>query len=134
MHLKLIGAKLKKRPPQSQRVSGETHLVSNASLASGYLASQKNDAPSRDLPATAGGANVLLEQFSDEASILLTLRDVSRITRISRSSLYNMLAANEFVRPFKISERARAIRFLDSEVRAWIAERVAQRDAKERGV
>jgi prophage regulatory protein len=63
---------------------------------------------------------------------LLTLRQVVAITAMSRSTLYNKLRADEFVRPVRTG--LRSIRFLEPEVRMWIEQRVALRDAEERSL
>ena len=63
---------------------------------------------------------------------LLPMPEVLKLTAMSRSTLYNKLRVGEFVRPVATGQRS--IRFLESEVRAWIQERVAQRDEKERGL
>jgi prophage regulatory protein len=57
---------------------------------------------------------------------LLTMHEVLVLTGMSRSSLYNRLRDGEFVRPIKIGPRS--VRFLASEVAAWVVARVAQRD------
>ena len=45
---------------------------------------------------------------------------------ISRSHAYELIAAGKFPRPVKVG---RASRFLTTELDAWIAQRVAERDA-----
>ncbi|BEP53043.1 hypothetical protein GmRootV118_02870 [Variovorax sp. V118] len=107
-------------------------MGNHLSLSADHVARARDTADSAKVLGTAGASVWQTEQLSCGAPALLTLRDVSHITKMSRSSLYNMLAANEFVRPFKMGRRS--IRFLDSEVRAWIEERVAQRDAKEQSL
>ena len=52
---------------------------------------------------------------------LLTLREVCEMTGLSRSSIYAMMAAGEFPRPIRIG--ARAVRWYENEVRAFIASR-----------
>ena len=54
---------------------------------------------------------------------LLRLPDVRRMTGLGRSQIYALAKQGRFPRPVKLSERCSA--FLESEVRAWIAERVA---------
>lgn len=49
---------------------------------------------------------------------------------ISRAYAYELMGRKEFPQPVKIG---RAIRFISSEVDAWIAERIAERDAATRG-
>lgn len=59
---------------------------------------------------------------------LLRLPEVRRRTGISRSELYRRVCAGTFPRPVKVGERASA--WPAEEVDAWIAARVAERDAK----
>ena len=59
---------------------------------------------------------------------LLRLREVGRRTGKSRSDIYRCIAAGEFPAPVKLGERASA--WVEHEVSAWIAERIAARDAK----
>lgn len=59
---------------------------------------------------------------------LLRLPEVRRRTGISRSELYRRVCAGTFPRPVKLGERASA--WAAHEVDAWIAARVAERDAK----
>ena len=59
---------------------------------------------------------------------LLRLREVCRRTGKSRSEIYRRIAAGDFPSPVKLGERASA--WVEHEVSAWIAERIAARDAK----
>ena len=59
---------------------------------------------------------------------LLRLREVCRRTCKSRSEIYRRIAAGEFPEPVKLGERASA--WPEHEVTAWIASRIAARDAK----
>ena len=52
---------------------------------------------------------------------LLRLRDVQRISGLSRSSIYRMEAAGNFPARVKLSERAIAWR--EAEIHAWISAR-----------
>ena len=59
-----------------------------------------------------------------------TLRRMAQVqadTGLSRSGIYRLLAEGEFPEPVKISEQA--IAFVGAEVDAWIAGRIAARDA-----
>ncbi|NHF65977.1 helix-turn-helix transcriptional regulator [Xanthomonas hortorum] len=51
----------------------------------------------------------------------LRLRDVTRITGLSRSSIYNYIAAGLF--PKQRAMGIRAVRWLASEVHAWVEDR-----------
>ena len=60
--------------------------------------------------------------------VLLRLPQVKAQTGLSRSELYRRIAAGSFPAPIKIGERASA--WSSVEIERWIAERIAQRDAK----
>lgn len=55
-------------------------------------------------------------------------RDVLRRIGLSNSQLYRLLAAGRFPRPVKLGDRA--IAFVRSEVDRWLAERIAEREAR----
>ena len=59
---------------------------------------------------------------------LLRLPQVKASTGLSRSELYRRIAIGAFPAPVKIGERASA--WSSVEIELWIAERIAQRDAK----
>jgi prophage regulatory protein len=59
---------------------------------------------------------------------LIGLPATLAITTLKRSSLYALIAANEFPQPVKVG--ARRIAFVESEVNQWIAQRIAARDDK----
>ena len=58
---------------------------------------------------------------------LLRLREVCRRTGHSRSEIYRRVASGDFPQPVKLGERASA--WVEHEVAAWIAGRIAVRDA-----
>lgn len=58
---------------------------------------------------------------------LVRLPSVKSITGLSRSEIYRRIAAGDFPKPIKLGERASA--WAEHEVTAWIAARIAQRDA-----
>ena len=60
--------------------------------------------------------------------ILLRLPQVKLRTGLSRSELYRRMAVGAFPAPIKIGERASA--WSSEEVERWMAERIAERDAK----
>ncbi|WP_083961015.1 helix-turn-helix transcriptional regulator [Thermomonas fusca] len=64
---------------------------------------------------------------SGDPLTLLRLREVCRRTGKSRSEVYRRIAAGDFPQPVKLGERASA--WPEHEVSAWIAERIAARDA-----
>ena len=59
---------------------------------------------------------------------LLRMREVCRRTGKGRSEIYRRIAAGDFPSPVKLGERASA--WPEHEVTAWIASRIAARDAK----
>lgn len=63
--------------------------------------------------------------------ILLRLPQVKARTGLSRSELYRRMAMGTFPSPIKIGTRASA--WSSIEIGSWIAERIADRDAKKRG-
>jgi prophage regulatory protein len=65
-------------------------------------------------------------EFRQPAS-LLRLREVRRRTGKSRSGIYRGIADGTFPAPVKLGERASA--WVESEIEAWIADRIAERDA-----
>lgn len=58
---------------------------------------------------------------------LLRLPEVLSRTRLSRTRLYDMIDRGEFPKPAKIG--LRAVAWVGAEVEAWIAERIADREA-----
>jgi prophage regulatory protein len=56
----------------------------------------------------------------------LRRRDVERLTGLSRSSLYAMMAEGRFPKQFKISGRAAA--WSEREISDWQAKKIANRD------
>ncbi len=63
-------------------------------------------------------------------TFLLRLPQVRSHTGLSRSELYRRIAEGAFPAPVKIGARASA--WSSFEVEHWIAERIAERDAKKR--
>jgi prophage regulatory protein len=59
---------------------------------------------------------------------LIRLPEVLEKTGLTRTRLYVLIAKNQFVQPVKLSEAGRAIAFPESEVDAWISDRMAQRE------
>ncbi len=71
---------------------------------------------------------MLAATASGEPLTLLRLSEVCRRTGKSRSEVYRRIAAGDFPQPVKLGERASA--WPAHEVAAWIATRIAMRDAK----
>ncbi len=68
---------------------------------------------------------------SPESFAGLTLERLPKVKArcgLSRSEIYRRIAAGDFPRPIKLGERASA--WAEHEVTAWIAERIAARDAE----
>ena len=59
--------------------------------------------------------------------VLLRIAEVRRLTGLSDSAIYRAVQRGAFPRPLKLSERSSA--WVESEVRGWIATRIAERDA-----
>lgn len=57
---------------------------------------------------------------------LLRISEVRRLTGLSDSAIYRAAQRGNFPRPLKLSERSSA--WVESEVRGWIATRIAERD------
>lgn len=66
--------------------------------------------------------------MTDSEIRLIRLPEVSRLTGLGKSQVYALANAGKFPPPIKLSERCSA--WQESEVRAWIAERIAARNAK----
>lgn len=67
------------------------------------------------------------ESCFKSCATLLRLRSVLQRTTLSRSEVYRRIGAKTFPAPVRIGVRARA--FDASEIEAWIADRVSERDA-----
>lgn len=64
---------------------------------------------------------------AQDALTLQRLPDVKARCGLSRSEIYRRIAAGDFPKPIKLGERASA--WAEHEVTAWIAARIAARDA-----
>lgn len=60
------------------------------------------------------------------SSRLLRRREVETITGLSRSTIYLKMDNDDFPRPVDLG--ARSVAWVESEVNAWIEDRVAKRD------
>ena len=60
---------------------------------------------------------------------LLPIKQVSDRVGLSRSTIYDMMARNEFPRPVDTSS-THTVRWVESEVNNWITERIKERDAR----
>jgi prophage regulatory protein len=60
---------------------------------------------------------------------LIRLPEALAKTGLTRTRCYVLIAKNEFPQPVKLSREGRAIAFPEVEVDAWIAARIADREA-----
>ena len=60
---------------------------------------------------------------------LIRLPETLARTGLTRTRLYDAVAAGTFPKPVKLGPQARAIGFVDSEVADWISTRIAAREA-----
>lgn len=75
----------------------------------------------------SAGATQMVRQL-DGALRILRLKDLIERTKLSRATLYTLMASDQTF-PKKIKLTARSIGFLESEVNAWIEARVQLRGA-----
>ena len=61
------------------------------------------------------------DEGQDRPPRLLTRRQVEVLTGLARSTLYRMMRAGTFPNPIRVGQRA--VRWLESEILAWIASR-----------
>ena len=64
-----------------------------------------------------------------KAERILRIHAVTEVTGLPTSSIFALMAAGHFPKSVKLSTRAAG--WLESEVQAWIATRIAERDASE---
>ena len=64
----------------------------------------------------------------DTSPRFLRREAVEHVTGLSRSTLYQYMTEGRFPRPIKISSRVAA--WLESEVTAWMADKIAERDGR----
>jgi prophage regulatory protein len=73
-----------------------------------------------------------VEHLRDPNERALRLRQVSQLTGLGRSMIYQMQAEGRFPQRIKLGERA--VGWLESEVRDWLATRIETSRANQRGV
>ena len=61
---------------------------------------------------------------------ILRLPEVSRQTGLPRSTIYALIAKNEFPLPVKLSQRS--VGWVESEITTWIEDRIAVARAEDR--
>lgn len=70
-----------------------------------------------------------MDQPTKDGRKLMRLKEVTKVTGLSRSSIYAMAKRGKFPRQTKVG--ARAARWVVEEVFAWIESHIADRDAAE---
>jgi prophage regulatory protein len=58
---------------------------------------------------------------------IMRLKDVMACTGLGRSSIYKFIAAGTFPKPIALGDRA--VGWLETEIKDWIASKIAARDA-----
>jgi prophage regulatory protein len=58
---------------------------------------------------------------------LISLREVMRMSSLSRSTIYDLIRVQRFPAPIRVTERRSA--WVQSEVTSWIQDRIRMRDA-----
>jgi len=61
-------------------------------------------------------------------SSIIRLPDVIKVTALSRSAIYDLIAKGKFPKQIKLTTRSSG--WLQSEVEQWIDERIALRDSE----
>ena len=69
---------------------------------------------------TTGSAATLLR--SDDASFV-RLKEVLHLLQVSRSTLWRMIRANQFIRPYRLTPSGSVMAFRRDEVIEWIRQR-----------
>ena len=59
---------------------------------------------------------------------LLRIKSVLERTELSRAYIYQLSKAGKFPRPVRLVENGTSVAWVESEVQAWIDQRIAQRD------
>jgi prophage regulatory protein len=65
-----------------------------------------------------------------EHNKFLRLADVERVVGLKRTKIAELIAAGEFPKPIPLSDKGRAVGWLERELMEWQAKRIAARDAK----
>lgn len=58
--------------------------------------------------------------------------EVESLTGLSRSSIYELIAAGKFPKPIDLTGTGRSVGWLESEVSEYLERRIKERDAKQR--
>lgn len=67
------------------------------------------------------------KQFKPYETALIRRKEVERLTALSRSRIYALMAAGDFPKPVQLG--AMSVAWLEIEVHEWIASRIADRKA-----
>jgi prophage regulatory protein len=68
--------------------------------------------------------------MTDKNSPIVRTKDAMAYSGLRKSQFYHAIEHGEFPKPIKITDSGRATAWLRSELDAWLASRVAARDAK----
>ncbi|MEA9428256.1 helix-turn-helix transcriptional regulator [Aeromonas caviae] len=59
----------------------------------------------------------------------IRIREVCEKTGLSKSSIYDLMTQGRFPQTVRLSEAGRGVAFVEAEVDAWMAQRIAARNA-----
>jgi len=68
-----------------------------------------------------------MQTTTTDVTRLLRRGEVEARTGLSRSSIYSMMGEGHFPRPVRLSPDTGGVRWVDREIEAWIAQRIAAR-------
>lgn len=60
----------------------------------------------------------------------IRVREAIKKTGLSKSSIYDLMTQGQFPQTISLSEHGRSVAFVESEVDAWMAERIAARNER----
>lgn len=61
---------------------------------------------------------------------ILRLPETLRRTGLSRTTLYELQAADEFPKSIKLSRHGNAVGWIEAEVNQWVKDRISERDSR----
>ena len=67
-------------------------------------------------------ANAKLERGNHETSVLISLKDLTKMTGLSRSTIYKLSADGDF--PKKVHLGVRSVAWLRKDIEEWISDRI----------
>jgi len=65
---------------------------------------------------------------SSEGNRLIRLRDVQRLTGLSRSYIYDLVSRQILPQPIKLVPGGTSRAWVEAEILAWVEQRIAERD------